>query len=110
MLAGRFEVDLVGADAEAPGGHQLVRGGEHLGRQLGARADAHEVHVGDLGLEFGVGQRTRQRLDVGVAGGAQHLHGRGVDAFEQKELDPAFVEGGFAAHGVLRKTPAMATG
>jgi DNA polymerase/3'-5' exonuclease PolX len=51
-----LQVDLVGADAEAPGRHQLVRGGKHLGRQLRARADAQEVHVGDLGLEFGVGQ------------------------------------------------------
>jgi hypothetical protein len=33
-----------------------------------------------------------------------------MDALEQKELDPAFFEGGFAAHGVLAEAPAAATG
>jgi hypothetical protein len=88
-----------------PTATSLWRGGEHVGGQLGARADAQEVHVGDLCLQLRVGQRARQRLDVGVAGGAQHLHGRGMDTFEQEELDLAFVERGFAAHGGLAEGP-----
>jgi hypothetical protein len=33
-----------------------------------------------------------------------------VNTFEQEELDPAFVEGGFAAHGGLSEALAVATG
>jgi hypothetical protein len=98
VLARRVQIDLVGADAEGAGGNQLVRGGKDFRRQLRARADAQEVHVGNAGLELGLRQRAGKRLDVRIARGPQHFDGRGMDAFEQKELDLALVEGGLA-HG-----------
>src|SRR5690606_25193895 len=75
--------------------------GQHLGRQLSARADADEMHVADALDQLLLWQGTRQRVDLLVAGIAQHLQGGGVQAFEQQELDLAFIEGrgGSSAHG-----------
>ena len=95
-FAGRVEVDLVGADAEAAHGHQFLRVVEDLCRQLSTGADAEEVHIGDARLELGVRQGAGQVLDAGVARGLEHLDRRRMDAFEQEELDLAFVEGGLA--------------
>ena len=53
----RVQVDLVGADAEAADRRQLGRVRQHLGGQLGARADAEEVRVGDRVDQLGAGQR-----------------------------------------------------
>ncbi len=83
-LAGGVQVDLVGADAEAADGDQLLGAVEHLGGQLGTRADANEVGVGDLGLQLVVGQRALEVLDVGVAGGLQGV-ARRSDAHLREE-------------------------
>ena len=91
-LARRVQVHLVGADAEAPDGHELVRGREHLGRELGARADADEVRIGDLALELLALQSAGQRFHVRVAGVLQHLERRWMNAFEQQKLDLRLVQ------------------
>ncbi|MCY1551597.1 hypothetical protein D9M68_879390 [compost metagenome] len=51
-LARCHQIHLVGADAEAADGDQLGGMGQHLGRELGARANADEVHIGDLLAQF----------------------------------------------------------
>ncbi|MCY1172855.1 hypothetical protein D9M73_129990 [compost metagenome] len=100
-LAGGVQVDLVGADAEAADGDQLLGAVEDFLGQLGTRTDADEVSVGDLFLQLVTRQRALQVLDVGVASGLQGVHGVLVDTFEKKELDLALVERGRLAH--LRK-------
>jgi len=50
-------------------------GGKHIGGELRARADADEMHVGDLALELFAIQRPRQRFHIGVARRLQHLEG-----------------------------------
>ncbi len=97
-LARRVQVHLVGADAKAAHGHELLRGGEHVGRQLRARTDADEVHVGDLALELLAFQRARHGLHIGVARVAQHFECGRMDAFEQQELDLRFIQRRFG-HG-----------
>ncbi len=95
-LAGGLQVDLVGADAEAADGDQLLGAVEHLFGELGARADADEVGVGDLFLELGIRQGAGDVLDVAVTRGLQDIHGGLVDAFQEKEADLALVEGSLA--------------
>ncbi|MNZ63899.1 hypothetical protein D3C78_820540 [compost metagenome] len=95
-LAGGGQVDLVGADAEAADGDELLGAVEHLFGELGARADADEVGVGDLFLQFVTREGALEVLDVGVTGGLQGVHGVLVDAFEEKELDLALFERGLA--------------
>ena len=69
--AGGVEIDLVGADAEAADRDQPVGGVENLGGDLGARADAEQMHALD-GLPQRVAvERLRQPLDAGIAGGAE---------------------------------------
>ena len=84
---GGFEVDLVGADAEAADRQQAPGLGQHLGGQLGARADADEMRIGDRLAQFVLGQRLGVGDDVAVAGGAEGLDGIRADAFEQQDLD-----------------------
>ncbi len=55
-LAGCCQVDLVGADAEAADGDQFLGAVEDFLGQLGARADADEVGIGDLFLQLGIRQ------------------------------------------------------
>src|SRR3990167_7600381 len=62
-----------------------------------ARADAHEMRVGDLGQQLVVGQGAGQALDLAVARRAKHLDGRGVDALQQQEADLVLVDGGLGA-------------
>jgi hypothetical protein len=95
-LAGGVQVNLVGADAEAADGDQTLGAVEHLGGQLGARADADKMRVGDLFFQLVVGQCALEVLDVAVAGGLQGVDGILVHAFEKKELDLALVERGLA--------------
>ena len=65
------------------------------------------MNVGDAGLEIRVRQGAGNRFDVGVASGIQDLDGRRMDAFQQEELDLAFVEGGLAhaRRGRLARNP-----
>jgi hypothetical protein len=58
---GRVQVDLVGADAEAAHRDQALGLGQHLGAELGARADADDVRLGDAFLQFVLGQRLGVR-------------------------------------------------
>ena len=95
-LAGRIQVNLVGADAEAAHRNQLLGAVEDLGGQLGARADADEVSVGDLLFQLVIGQCAFEVLDVAVAGSLQRVDSVLVHAFEKKELDLALVERGLA--------------
>ncbi len=60
--------------------------------QLGARADADEVGIGDLFLQLGVRQGLGVVLDVDVPGGLEDVDCGLVDAFEEKELDLALIE------------------
>ena len=90
-LARRGQVHLVGADAKAAHRSEAVGVAQHLGGELGARADAHKMRVGDLGLELVVGQGAGQAFDLAVARRAQHVDGRRVDAFEQQEADLVLV-------------------
>jgi len=91
-LAGRVQVNLVGADAEAADSHQLFRAIEELFGQLGAGADTDEVCIGDLFLQLGLRQRLDVVLDIRVPGGLEDVDGGLVDAFEKKELDLALIE------------------
>src|SRR5690606_7673815 len=95
------------ADAEAADGDQLLGGVEHVGGQLGARADADEVHVGDLRLQLVAGQGGLQVRDVGVTGGLQGVDGVLVHAFQQKELDLALVERGLAHRSTCGPTKSV---
>lgn len=54
-LAGSFQVDLVGADAEAANGDQFLGAVEDLFGQLGARTDADEVGICDLSFSSASG-------------------------------------------------------
>ncbi len=54
-LAGSFQVDLVGADAEAANGYQFLGAVEDLFGELGARTDADEVGIGDLSFSSASG-------------------------------------------------------
>src|SRR3546814_20078869 len=75
---------------------QLLGRIEDLFGELGARADADEVDVGDLFLQLLAGQRALEVLDVGVAGRLEGVDGVLVHAFEKKKLDLALVERGLA--------------
>lgn len=91
-LAGSFQVDLVGADAEAANGDQFLGAVEDLFGQLGARTDADEVGICDLFLQLGFRQRTSEVFDVGVAGGLEGIDRVLVHTFKKKEPDLALVE------------------
>ncbi len=91
-LARRIQIDLVGANAKATHGDQLVGRGKYIGCQLRAGADADKVHVGDLALELLALQGAGQRLDLGITRRLQHLERGRVDALEQQELDLRFIQ------------------
>ena len=65
---GGLQVNLVGADTEAAYGHQLFGGGKHILGQLGARAYADKVGIGDGVLELLGRQGFLVQLDIVVAG------------------------------------------
>ena len=67
--------------------------------QLGARANADEMGVGNGLLQLLFRQRAGVVLDVGVTGCLQCVNGGLVYALEQQELDLAFVQRG-VGHGV----------
>lgn len=91
-LAGSFQVDLVGADAEAANSDQFLGAVEDLFGELGARTDADKVGIGDLFLQLGFRQRTSEVFDVGVAGGLEGIDRVLVHTFKKKEPDLALVE------------------
>ena len=78
--------DLVGPDAEGTDSDQLVGLLQHLGRELGARAQPHEVGIGngiDQCLPF---QRLGVSFDLGVPVGSERFDGGRMDAFQQHHL------------------------
>lgn len=87
LLACRFQIDLVGADREAADSEEPVSGGEDLRRELGARADAEDVHALDLLDQRGAVERLRQALQIAVAGLLHQRDGGIVDTFQQQDLD-----------------------
>ena len=91
-LASGVQVDLVGADAETADSDQFLGAVEDLFGQLGARANADEVGIGDLFLQLRIRQGAGEVFDVAVPGGLEDVHGGLVDAFEEKELDLALIE------------------
>ncbi|KAG1468963.1 hypothetical protein G6F57_012377 [Rhizopus arrhizus] len=100
---GRVQVDLVGADAEAAHCDQPLGLGQHLGAELGTRADADDVRLGDARLQFVLGQRLGVRFDLAVAGGAEHLHGGLADPLQQQHADILLRERGLLRrHGATR--------
>jgi hypothetical protein len=82
-----IEIDLVGADAEATRRDQPARMLQHLGGELGARADAEDVRLGDARLEFLLRQRARVTLDLAVAGALEDFHRARAHAFQQQHAD-----------------------
>ncbi len=82
----RLEVDLVGADAEAPEREQAARGLERRALHLGLAADAEHVHVGDVRRELLALERVLERLDLEPLG-LEELDGALVDSLEQQHLD-----------------------
>ncbi|CAM4433948.1 hypothetical protein STPA111741_17515 [Stenotrophomonas pavanii] len=100
---GRVQVDLVGADAEAAHRDQALGLGQHLGAELGARTDADDVRLGDARLQFVLGQCLGVRLDLAIAGGAEHLHGGLADPLQQQHADILLGERGLLRrHGATR--------
>ncbi|MPM93003.1 hypothetical protein SDC9_140139 [bioreactor metagenome] len=91
MIARGLQIDLVGADAKRPHRHQLVGLGEHVGRELRARTDAQEMHVGQALHQFIPGERPLHRFDLRIARSVQHIQRAGVDAFQQQEFELALV-------------------
>ncbi len=96
---GRIQIHLVGADAEAADADQALGFGQHFGVELGARADADEVGLGDASLQLVLGQRFLVDVDLGIAGGVERLDRAAADAFEQKDADVLLGERGLL-HGV----------
>jgi len=84
---GLGQVDLVGADAEAAGGDQLAGMAQHLAGELGARAQAHDVGVGDAFQQGRLGQRLLVVFDIRVAGALEHFHRGATHALQQQHLD-----------------------
>ena len=91
-LTGGTQIDLIGTNAEAPCSDQLVRSGKYIGRELGARADADKVHIGNLGLQLLALQRAGQRFDIGVARVVQDFECGRVNSLEQQKLDLRFIQ------------------
>ncbi len=110
--AGHGQVDLIGADAEAADGHQLVGFPQHLFRKLGARADAKHVDAGQPFDQVLFIQRLGQAGDVGIAVIGQIGDGVIVNPLEQKDRDLFLGERQFRHFelpydGLTRGGPAM---
>ena len=89
---GRFQLDLIGTDAEAADGDQLAGGVEHLLGDLGARAQPDEMHVTDLLDQLLFGERGLEILHTGVTCGTKGLYGVGVNPLQQQYLDFILVQ------------------
>src|SRR5690606_27211261 len=94
----RLEVDLVGADAEAADGDQLARLRNHLGGDLGTRADADDVRARDLLDQLVAGERPGQQLHLAIAGIVEDVHRPLADALEQHHADILLGERGLWRH------------
>ena len=94
QLARLDQIHLVGADAEAAHRHQPLGVRKHVGGQLGARAQADDVRIGDALLQLGFGQGFRMQLDLAVACTAEIFDRGGAETFQQQHLDIFFRERG----------------
>jgi hypothetical protein len=82
----RRERHLVGADAEAPHGHELRARGEHARRDLRLAADAEHLHAAQA-LDEGVfAEGVGDRVDP-AARVEQQLVRAGVNVLEQQHLE-----------------------
>jgi hypothetical protein len=84
---GRIQFHLVGADAEAAHQHQPVGSGDHRLGQVGAGADAEDVHAAQCGRQRLPIQGFGHFHDLRIAGTAQQRHGAGMHAFQQQDPD-----------------------
>ncbi len=99
-LAGRGNVDLIHADAEAADRHELRRGGQHVGGDLRARADADDMRLRQRLAQVLAVERPGQALDIREAGGREQVDGGFVDAFEQQYAKVLAVGDDGVDHGV----------
>ena len=96
----RFQVDLVGADAETAHRDQALGMAEHLGAELGARTDADDVRLGDALDQLLFRQRLGMRFDLAVTGRAEGVDRRLADPLQQQNMDALLGVGGlFRRHG-----------
>ena len=95
---GRFQLDLVGADAEAADGDQLVGGVEHLLGDLGSGAQPDEMDIADLLDQLLFGERGLEILHTGVTCGTKGLYGVGVNPLQQQNLDFILVQRKLGSH------------
>ncbi|MNQ64733.1 hypothetical protein D3C85_791680 [compost metagenome] len=86
VFGGRFQIDLVGADAEGGDGQQTVGLFQHPLADIGLGADAQDVHALDRLDQVVLVQRALHGLD-GVARLFQPLDGGGVDVLQQQHAD-----------------------
>ena len=84
------DVDLVGADVEAPDRDKPVGRFEDFRFDLRARANADEVHAFDGLLKRVAFKRFRQALHVGITRGLHHRHGAVIHALEEENPDLVF--------------------
>ena len=93
-VAGRgLEIHLVGADAEAADGAELLGGVKHVIGKMSAGTDADEMNILDLLDELIVIKRALQILYLVVAGAVKRINRTRVDALKEKNLDLVFVQG-----------------
>ena len=76
------QVDLVGADAEAPDRQEVLPGVEHLGGDLGVGADPEQGHARQGVGELVAGERPGPLLDL-EPGAAERVRGGRMDALQQ---------------------------
>jgi len=92
VFRGIFEVDLVGADAEAADDDQVLGVFEDVGRELGFGADADDLHVFDLFDQFVFGEGGREGFEL-VALCTEDLLAGCVDVLEEEHFYIFGVEG-----------------
>ena len=89
-IARRIEIDLIGADAEAAHHHQPVGGGKHRVGQLGAAADAEDVHALERVDQILAVERTLDLDDVLIARLLEQIDRSLMHPFEQQDFDTVF--------------------
>src|SRR5690554_7460169 len=88
----RLQVYLVGTNTETTHSNQFLGCFKNLGSQLGARAKAYKVRIGNLLNQVFLGQRVTEVLNVGVTCSIQGIQCGLVHAFQQQNSDFALFE------------------
>ena len=91
--ARRFQLHLVGTDAEAAHRHQPVCSLQHLGAQLGAAAYTQDMGAAQRLHQFIAVERLGMTDDVAVAVGLHHRHRRVMDPLQKHHFDTIAAEG-----------------